>query len=297
MNDEFMPKRGARGLANLDLFYDDFNEINFYVEDIDQENLYKAIIGKLFTSFKVTRIFPLGGKSAVIAHANSNQMTQSRGYRAYLVDRDFDPLLKREASHPNIYYLDMHCIESHLIEADAILEVIIENKPKIKKEEAADTLKLKECIKEIYQNLRPLFLLYFCIQKLGIQLRNCGIKCEEFCRKEKLWELNPEKVNAYINQILDEAKKQNILPPLVDPLIDYRVEEAFSEESERLVSGKYVMAMLFHYIKSIYPMGPTTFDSFVYRTAKNCSLLSMQSLAERICNQAIKHTKTDLKVA
>lgn len=281
-----MPKRGERGLANLDLFYDGFNDINFYVEDIDQENLYMVILNKIFVNYKISRIFPLGGKTAVIAHAHSENAGKVSGYRAYLIDRDFDFMLNKEVSHPNIFYLDWHCIENYLIEPDAILEVVIENRPKTKRQEAAERLDLESAAEEIYKNLRTIFVLHYCVQRLNVGIKNCGKKSEEFCKPEKQWEIKFEKVNSYIAEIVNAAKEVKVYPPLEDPLNDERMKTACGEENERLVSGKYVMAMIFHYIKSIYPMGPTTFDSFVYRTAKNCTLLPMKSLADKIKQRA-----------
>ena len=67
-----VPSRSPAGMAALDVFYSDFNDINFYVEDQEQEKLYEIIFKRLFPRLKITRIFPLGGKAAVIEHASSD---------------------------------------------------------------------------------------------------------------------------------------------------------------------------------------------------------------------------------
>jgi len=62
-----------------------------------------------------------------------------------------------------------------------------------------------------------------------------------------------------------------------------------------LVSGKFVAAMLFHYIKSEYNLGSMTFESFVYRLAKNCTLRSMREFAERVRAASLRWAgKSDL---
>ena len=73
-----------------DVFYTDFNDVNFYVEDGEQENLYEVILRKLFSGLKIARIFPLGGKTAVFQRAPSGHNDNIRNFRAYIIDRDFD---------------------------------------------------------------------------------------------------------------------------------------------------------------------------------------------------------------
>ena len=51
-----LPARSPAGMAALDVFYSDFNDVNFYVEDDEQENLYEAILRKLFSRLKIVRI-------------------------------------------------------------------------------------------------------------------------------------------------------------------------------------------------------------------------------------------------
>src|SRR5690242_16106460 len=95
-----LPARSQSGMAALDIFYADFNDVNFYVEDEEQENLYFAVLGKLFRSLRIARIFPLGGKPAVLQHATASANEQVDVFRAYIVDRDFDHLVGKEFEHP-----------------------------------------------------------------------------------------------------------------------------------------------------------------------------------------------------
>jgi hypothetical protein len=58
-------------LAGQDIFYTQFNDVDFYVEDINQENFYFEILKKIFSDIKFGKIFPLGGKQNVISDAKS----------------------------------------------------------------------------------------------------------------------------------------------------------------------------------------------------------------------------------
>ena len=134
-HDEALPTRSADGLAALDVFYSEFNEINFYVEDADQENLYEVILRRLFPGVKVDRIFPLGGKDAVLRHASSSANENLPAFRAYILDKDFDDLLEKKVTRPNVFYLDRFCIENYLLDENAFVEIVIESLPRKHRQE------------------------------------------------------------------------------------------------------------------------------------------------------------------
>lgn len=127
---EGMPSWSPDALAARDIFYYNLNEVNFYVEDEDQENLYQLILCQLFPKIQITQIFPLGGKINVIAHAMDAD-NQSNSYRSiYLVDKDFDDLLGNIVKKANVFYLPKYCIENFLLEEAAVVEVAVEVQPK-----------------------------------------------------------------------------------------------------------------------------------------------------------------------
>jgi hypothetical protein len=277
-----LPARSPNGMAALDIFYSDFNDVSFYVEDEGQENLYEEILKKLFSRLRVAPIFPLGGKAAVLQHATSTSNDGIRCFRAYLVDRDFDHLLGKRLEHPNVFYLDRFCIESHLLEASAVVEVVIENHPKRRRADIAAALSLDVQLSSIYGCLRPLFMLFFCAQCLDLGVKNCSLPPEAFCKPRRLWELNDASIVRYERELKTAAQAKLLDPPIVDPQSDVRLSRAARASDYALVSGKFVAAMLFHYVKSKYSLGSMTFESFVYRVAKNSALLSMRPLATRV---------------
>jgi len=268
-------------MAALDVFYSQFNDINFYVEDDEQENLYEVVFKKLFSELKITRIFPLGGKTAVLQHATSSSRT-IKNFRAYIIDRDFDYLLGKQFKHPNVFYLDRFCIESHVLEISAVVEVVIENQPKRRRAEVEAKLSLDARFFSIYRSLRPLFVLFFSAQRLELGVKNCSLPPEAFCKPKRLWELNDVAIVQYEADLRAAGQAKLLDPPLVDPRTDFRLSRATRASDHSLVSGKFVAAMLFHYVKSNYSLGSITFESFVYRLAKNCGLVSMRPFAARV---------------
>jgi hypothetical protein len=277
-----LPARSPAGMAALDVFYSDFNEVNFYVEDVEQENLYEVILRKLFSRLKIARIFPLGGKPAVLQHATSCSNDAIKNFRVYIIDRDFDYLLGKQFKHPNVFYLDRFCVESHLLEISALVELVIENQPRRKRPEVEATLGLDVQIPSTYRCLRPLFVLFFCAQSLDLGVKNCSLPPEAFCKPKRSWELNDAAIVRYEADLKSAAQATLLDPPLVDPRSDCRLSHVARASDHSLVSGKFVAAMLFHYVKSNYGLGSMTFESFVYRLAKNCRFRSMRPFAARV---------------
>ncbi|MCX7250090.1 MAG: DUF4435 domain-containing protein [Burkholderiales bacterium] len=279
---EQIPTRSSAALSALDIFYTNFNEVNFYVEDIEQENLYFAILKKHFPAIIFSKIFPLGGKSAVLAHAKNSINKKSKTKNIYIVDQDFDHLLGRVEKIKNVFYLERYCIENYLIEADAIVEVIIENNPKLKSSDVVDTLGLVGFFDQINLSLKELFILFYAAQLFQLGIANCAIKPEKFCNTKSRWKIDEDRVNEYRKTIVSEAKPPKIDPPLIDLTADIRLQSARTANSDQLVSGKYILTIIFHYVKSRYSLGSITFDSFVYRVAKNSALESMAPIASKI---------------
>jgi hypothetical protein len=284
-----LPARSSRGKAALDIFYADFNDVNFYVEDEEQENLYLEILRKIFGNIRITRIFPLGGKSAVFEHATSEANKGITSFKAYIVDRDFDQLLGKDLKHPNLFYLDRFCIENYLLEPAAVVELVIENHPKRKRAEVRNNLSPATQVPSLYSSLRSLFRLFFCSQSLDLGVRNSSLPPETFCKPKRLWELKGAAVSDYRADLQEAARAKDVCAALFDSQCDLAISQTEGATDHQLISGKFVAAMLFHYIKSKYSLGSMTFESFAYRLAKNCTLRSMRPFALRVRSGLSSH--------
>jgi len=272
------PARSAAGLAAMDVFYTDFNEINFYVEDADQENLYEVIFKKLFPEKKISKIFPLGGKQQVFEHRN---VYGNNKKSVYLVDKDFDDFLEKKIITDGVFYLDRFCIENYLINIESFIEFVIETHPKEKREDVARNLDLDSKISVMIGELEQLSILFYLAQLFDTGIKNCSSPPESFCKSKALWSLccfSMEKYKLQLNQFIAGAT--------CITLTEY-IESAFLDEFKKAnshlkMSGKFLIAMIFHYIKSKYKTGSITSYSFIYRVAKNSTLDELQSIATQI---------------
>jgi hypothetical protein len=68
-DEESVPRKGIGYIASQSLFFAQFNDVDFYVEDEGKQNFYFVILSKLFSEISFERIYPLGGKQHLIRHA------------------------------------------------------------------------------------------------------------------------------------------------------------------------------------------------------------------------------------
>lgn len=277
-----LPTRSMEGATALDLFYVGFNEVNFYFEDQDQENLYEEIIKNLFPELKYSRVFPLHGKTSVLTHAKQSKTDSNIKNPIYIVDKDFDDLLGTMINDDRIFYLDRYCIENYLLDENALIKVLIETYPKEKIDELKKKIDLPNFYAESMNSLRPLFKLFYTVQKLDLGLKNCSAKPEEFTLKGKPWSIDPKKIEKYLELLKTTTQNKKLIPPLDDPLNDTRTKLCDTVPSESLVSGKFIAAIMFHYIKSKYSLGAISFESFIYRTAKNHDYSNFNSITQKV---------------
>lgn len=278
------PSWSQDGLAARDIFFDSFNDVNFYVEDIDQENLYHLILSRLFPEIKISQIFPLGGKAPVINHA-MDPVNQPNAHRSiYIVDKDFDDLLGHVIQRDNLFYLSKYCIENFLLEEAAVIEVAVEAQPKTSRQVHARTLLFSEYMRETIEKVTPLFKLFFVVQRLNLGLKNCDLKPESFSIKNHPEIIDTVLIKSYEIEVRKAAEQTNLFKS-EDEFIEF-VSNAFppSISNDINICGKFLLALTMHYMKSKLKFGNISFESLTYRLANHSRLLDLNPLKTSIDN-------------
>ena len=278
-----IPERSLEGKQALDVFYLSENDANFYVEDEDQENLYFEILRKSFPDISITRIFPLGGKHNICRH-EADQSNSAIPNRVYLVDKDFDDLLGTPLEKGRIIQLDKFCIENYFLEIDGLVELIIEEHPKYNRETVMEEVGLDRIINELYEESKDLFALYFIAQNRNLNLPNCSQAPETFTVSGRPYQIDLAKISSYceaVNQLLLEGGHSKLDYDELDK--DERLLEFYQQPLDTVVSGKHVLAMLFHKLKDSRRLGKNQrHESLKFRLAKNCNLAAFRPVSERI---------------
>lgn len=278
-----VPAWSTEALFARDIFFGEFNDVNFYVEDEDQENLYLEILNRLFDKVKIDQIFPLGGKANVLVHA-ADFSSHRFGKSIYIVDKDFDDLLGDKVQKDNVFYLSKYCIENFLIEERALLEIAVEAQPKKKRDRLLSELMVGDFISESLKNLDILFRMFFIVQRLDLGMGNCDCAPEAFSVNGKPYKIDTKKIEAYrtdmTNKILSKGLVQS--EEDVNELIKNAYPPLSDDERDIHISGKFIMAMLMHYIKMKIKCGNISLDSFAYRLAKNSNFENLYALRDDI---------------
>ncbi|SEG41095.1 DUF4435 domain-containing protein [Sphingobacterium lactis] len=165
MNKFGFPELSQTFLMGQDLMYKQFNEVDFFVEDIESEHMYFNIFKNVFSQVKFEKIFPLGGKENVIEAAKK---TVANKDKIYFVDQDFDGILETKCNYPNIFYLKKYSIENYLIQKESIFEIIRIKQPKFKDKEIEAIFDYKKLLFETTEFLKEMSIYFVVVRKFKL---------------------------------------------------------------------------------------------------------------------------------
>lgn len=276
---ESIPQISDTYLLGQDVIWKQFNDINFYIEDTNQENLYCIILRKLFPKLRLEKIFPLNGKTNVLHEAKNNVGIKDK---IFIVDKDFDDLHGKVIQSHNIFYLDRYCIENYLIEPNALMEFIIEEIPTIKKENIIKQYQFEDEILNREKELAKLFSLFFVVQKHDIPIENSSKHIGCFTQKKNQARLCDSKINQYKNEI------SNIVGDETWKFLEkeWCIQLDLWEKNNLItcnVGGKHLVYLVINDLKRVFKFKlMPDHSSLCYRLAKNCSFDSLLSFKANV---------------
>lgn len=267
-------------LLGQDLFYQQFNKINFYVEDTEQENLYYQILKNLFPNIDFDKIFPLNGKDNVQDAARENVNCKDK---VYIVDLDFDDILGKKLHLKNLFYLERYSIENYLCNEVSVWELIREKNPKLKDSDINSIIDfnvLRCQWKPAFEKLNALFLI---INKYNLPDSYYGIECNrDYLIKNDELSLKGSFIATY-----HESVKSSFIN--MHPSLDFR--NAFSESISNFdnlekiavtTPGKYILNLLKHQLRKEKLIDECELESFTYKLSKASSFESLFPIRDRI---------------
>lgn len=167
-----LPQRRGAGKRNLDLFLlgSKSSPVCFYFEDEGSEELYTRLLRRIFPAYEKPLVVCTGGKTKkqVLNDADKHNLSPI----VFLQDKDFDDLIGSLPSDPRIVTLHRYSFENYLLDADALVEIAIESKRRLRREQAIQLLSLEEYLSDLYQSYRPLAALFVTARRLNLK----GIK-------------------------------------------------------------------------------------------------------------------------
>jgi len=250
--DESIPSKNSNYSLAEDIFYIQFNDVSFYIEDEEQENFFFCILKKLFPDISIDRIFPLNGKENVINECKNNRNDKKK---IFIVDKDFDDILNKIEQIDNLFYLERYSIENHLIENKSLTEYIIGEKPKLKRDFINNTFDLNNTISTINNSLKDLVYLHLVVQKKCSNLKNISLNHERFFDfNNGNFIQKTQQFEIYRNSIISELENIDRRLTLNSQL--NKVKKIIKLDSNDLclkhIPGKYLIKMIKQTIESLF---------------------------------------------
>ncbi len=279
-SEQSFPRKSRNYLYAQSVFFTQFNDVDFYIEDERKESLYFSILSRLFPGLRIDRIFPLGGKPSVIQHAQAPPQGRQS---VHILDKDFDDLLGAIVALPTVVYLDRYCLENYILEPLAICRFIVAEKPTLTEAAVKMRFNVQNFLRESISDLRPLFFFFFLVQKHDLQMPNTSQSVARFCQSGDRCRIESTRVKQYERRVVAGISQKNI-----DFATERRTYASAFELNRRTrfsganISGKYLLALLLQRITSLFRVRGTNLDSATYRIAEYCTLVALRKLQEEV---------------
>ena len=193
-----MHDRGAAAKSASSLFYEEYNDVDIYIEDTAEgyRKIFKELLNKaLGTKFKIEQVFPLGNRDEVIKECKKNQESNGRK-KVYIIDGDLHILNNApEPALNGLYVLPRYCVENYLFCENAIYQTADEEEWEMELEQIKDKINFNSWLTENESLLLDLFILYAICYKHTPHEQTVGYKVSKLCNSNS-GIVNPDKVKA-----------------------------------------------------------------------------------------------------
>ena len=196
--------RAAKALGYLKRRY---NDIEIFVEDTSNHNMWLRIIQKIIPpTVRVTSVNMLGGRKSVLDACRLDQKDDGRK-KIYIIDGDFDFLLGRpKARLKHLYRIRAYCIENILLHPESVFEVGVDSRPMSTKQDIANLVDYPSLIGVHEAKLRSLFIVYATAYQVASNVKTTSYPVMKLTTAiVGSASLNAQKLGRRIMQVVREA--------------------------------------------------------------------------------------------
>lgn len=278
--DSGFPELTDSFLAGQDIFYAQFNNVNFYVEDTEQEHLYFNILKRLFDNVQFDKIFPLHGKTNLKNHANNNLGDKSK---VYIADIDFEDILETKEEIENVFYLNKYSIENYFVEKSGLFELIREKSPKLKDSDITNLFDFNSKLKQSKVMLSELTCTFIVIQKYSLGKEYFGLNpARDFDLSLNPPQLRNTFLPTYFNETEELLKSLDGRYTLQSKQQEFKKHFRSVNNALKNIPGKYLLNVIKHQLEKAGLINQISIESFSYKLSKECNLASLTSLKTEI---------------
>lgn len=283
-----LPERNEAAKFATSVFFEDFNDIDVYVEDTANgyEKIFSILLARLLApKLTVTKVFGLGERNKVIEAATL--YPDQRRKAVFLIDGDLYLLCGEQIQlPPNIISLDRYCIENFLLDEDSLLDIMDDEDPTKGIEELRNIFKFNEWRGNSAALFRKLFIIYGVAHSLKSGEPTTSRKMNEIVQNN-LGDIDVGKIDALCLLIKNNLSLKFGIDVVEDEI--RRITLALDEKECfvcKYVSAKsYILPILFLRMRSLTKLSSNNL-TIKMRLAKRCTLEPLKKTKEEIFSLA-----------
>lgn len=282
-----MIERSISARSAKSVFYEDFNDIDVYIEDtaIGYRKIFKELLIRAFNNtISLEQVFPLGNKEQVIEECKKNQNNKRRK-QLYIIDGDLHLLCETNPIElKGLFILPRYCVENYFLDKIAIIDTIDEEDPDLEKDTIESKLDFENWIRDNDTQLVKLFIFYALCFKHIPSLQTVGYKVSNLCSSDN-GIVCPQKIairiNELNNKLLEVITAENIEKEYHSFFNKIKVDDI---KVLRYVSGKdYLMPLLTTRIRSFAKFPPNDLSTKI-RLAKRVDVSELSDIKKYVLN-------------
>ena len=281
------PIYSEAGLSARDIFFRVGFSVHLFVEDEGKENFYEELFSRLLKKVGGLKILPLGGKKAVLQHAESTLKINDI-VRLYLLDKDFDDLLGVAVSDERILYTDEYCIESALIEENSIVQFAVEESPSIRRMVVKKKINFTSELKCWLHALDRLHRALYLAKRHDLPMENCGLSVHRFTMKHDHSCLDIEKIVFYEAEVARRLFDVGVIGHPDEYAQLARLAFGSARVSRKYISGKHLQDLFVALLRRRNLLRSSVRTESVSIRLARTSKLTRLSILRRKINQLVR---------
>ncbi|NIJ67652.1 DUF4435 domain-containing protein [Xanthomonas sp. 60] len=284
-HDYGFPTRNVAARYAEAIFHRNYNDVDVYIEDTADgyRKIFSTMLGRALSDQRVSidRVFPLGGRSEVIAAANKEASAGSAD-SIFIVDGDLYLLTGEEPPPDNVCVLPVYCIENFLIDEPAILQIMFEESPELSLEEIQDLYGYVNWRNESTSGLALLFHWFAVSHLLQSGLPTVSRAYKSVC-KNQAGDVDYDKVNSIAYEI-EGALRQRFGDTIVDEAwakISSSVETRICFISKYVSAKDFTLPLLICRMRNVTGSKSSNLNIKV-RLSGLCSVDGLRAISDRV---------------
>jgi len=261
-------------------FFEHINDIDVYIEDtsVVTRKVIAILVGRaLGGQVRLAKVFPLGGKGAVLDQCAQDQNDVGRR-RVFIVDGDFScwscfsyMRLRR------LFVLPRYCVENFLIDVDAIISTLYEEAPEKDEDEIKLGFAFQAWLNESAPLLVTLFKSYAVAHRLVPEVPTVGRSVREFV-KDGVGSVDETKIQSVVEELRNAVDLAHGIGAFDIAL--HEMEQACAVDNlVHGVSGKdYLLPLMLIRMRSVARIRSSN-SSILVRLASKCAVNEIASIA------------------